>query len=33
MGSLAIYNVDDKTFDNTGYNDGRRFYMGLTSTF
>lgn len=33
MGSAAIYNVDNKTFGNTGYNDGRRFYMGLTSTF
>ena len=33
MGSVAIYNVDDKTFGNTGYNDGRRFYVGLTNTF
>lgn len=33
MGSLAVYNIDDQTFGNTGYNDGRRFYMGLTSTF
>ncbi|RDD69128.1 TonB-dependent receptor domain-containing protein [Paracoccus versutus] len=31
-GTLAVYNVADKTFDN-GYSDGRRFYMGLTSTF
>ena len=33
MGSLAVYNIDDQTFGNTGYNDGRRFYMGVTSTF
>lgn len=33
MGSVAVYNIDDKTFGNTGYNDGRRFYLGLTSTF
>ena len=33
MGSLAVYNIDDKTFGNTGYNDGRRLYVGLTSTF
>ncbi len=33
MGSFAVYNVDDKTFGTTGYNDGRRFYLGLTSRF
>jgi len=33
MGSLAVYNLDDQTFGTTGYNDGRRFYMGLTSIF
>lgn len=33
MGSVAIYNVGDKTFNNVGYNDGRHFFIGLTSTF
>ncbi|WP_124085306.1 TonB-dependent receptor domain-containing protein [Pseudogemmobacter humi] len=33
MGSFAVYNLGDKTFGTTNYNDGRRFYVGLTSTF
>ncbi len=33
MGSVAVYNVDNKVFGSTGYNDGRRFFIGLTSTF
>ncbi|NPD16985.1 TonB-dependent receptor [Xinfangfangia sp. D13-10-4-6] len=33
MGSVAVYNVDNKVFGTTGYNDGRRFFVGLTSTF
>lgn len=32
-GTAAIYNVADKTFGATNYNDGRAFYIGLTSTF
>lgn len=32
-GILAVYNVGDKTFGNTGYNDGRRYFVGLSSTF
>lgn len=32
-GSAAIYNVADRTFGTTNYNDGRAFYLGLTSTF
>ncbi|SIQ83914.1 outer membrane receptor for ferrienterochelin and colicins [Paracoccus thiocyanatus] len=31
-GTLAVYNVADKSFDN-GYSDGRRLYLGLTSSF
>lgn len=31
-GSLAVYNIADKTFD-AGYSDGRRLYLGLTNTF
>lgn len=31
--SAAIYNVADKRFGTTNYNDGRRIYLGLTSTF
>lgn len=33
MGSVGIYNIGDKTFGTTNYNDGRRVYIGLTSTF
>lgn len=32
-GSAAIYNVADKRFGTTNYDDGRRVYLGLTSTF
>lgn len=32
-GTAAIYNVADKTFGTTNYNDGRALYIGLTSTF
>lgn len=31
--SAAIYNVADKTFGTTNYNDGRALYVGLTSSF
>ncbi|WBU54447.1 TonB-dependent receptor [Paracoccus sp. SCSIO 75233] len=31
--SAAVYNVGDKTFGTTNYNDGRRYFVGLTSTF
>ena len=31
-GALAVYNLTDKRFD-TNYGDGRRLYLGLTSTF
>ncbi|MDB6177394.1 TonB-dependent receptor [Paracoccus sp. Z330] len=31
--NAAIYNVGNKTFGTTNYNDGRAFYLGLTSTF
>jgi outer membrane receptor for ferrienterochelin and colicins len=31
--SAAIYNISDKTFGTTNYNDGRAFFLGLTSTF
>lgn len=33
MLSLAVYNVGDKSFGLTHYNDGRRFYAGLTTRF
>ncbi|MGR3378942.1 TonB-dependent receptor domain-containing protein [Salipiger abyssi] len=32
-GSLAVYNVADRTFGTTNYNDGRSLYVGLTSHF
>lgn len=31
-GTAAVYNIGDKRFDND-YEDGRRFYLGLTSSF
>lgn len=31
--SAGIYNVADKRFGTTNYNDGRAFYLGLTSSF
>lgn len=32
-GSVAVYNIGDTTFGSTNYNDGRRFFVGLTTTF
>lgn len=32
-GTAAVYNVADKTFGTTNYNDGRAYFIGLTSTF
>lgn len=31
-GSLGVYNLGNKIFDN-GYSDGRRLYVGVTTTF
>jgi outer membrane receptor for ferrienterochelin and colicins len=32
-GTAAVYNIGDKRFDTNDYEDGRRFWLGLTSSF